>query len=259
MADHKLNPLNRGASVIAIFLWPWTLALLKTFGRYAATIFVVAASAILVLLAPSAPLVALISAALLFSIAWHAPLLAKGLLTSIFLFSILTVPYLSILIPYTATVLPEHLQDSTAMVHRLMIWQFAAENILERPLLGWGLDAARILPGGDQELIIGTTHTEGTVIVGQALPLHPHNALIQIWLELGFIGLIFISALFFFLVMAIPKNKTDKPACAIAISVLTAGFVISQLGFGFWQGWWLATLGIAAVLTVASIRPSQIK
>jgi len=27
--------------------------------------------------------------------------------------------------------------------------------------------------------------------------------------------------------------------------------VIAQLGFGFWQGWWLALQGIVVVVTVA--------
>ncbi|SVE50744.1 uncharacterized protein METZ01_LOCUS503598, partial [marine metagenome] len=113
-------------------------------------------------------------------------------------------------------------------------------------------------PGGGQEITIGTTHTEGTAIVGEALPLHPHNAIIQIWLELGLVGLILFSALFFVLVMAIPNRRKESAACAISASVLTAGLVVSQLGFGFWQGWWLATLGVAAILTIASVGSPKI-
>ena len=257
MEDYELNALNRSASVIAIFLWPWTFAILKTLGRYSATLFVTASSVTLVLLAPSAPLLAVVSAAALFSIAWHFPLLGKVTLTSMYLFSILIVPYLGILVPRAVPILSDYLPSPTAMVHRLMIWQFTAESILQKPLLGWGLNTARILPGGEQEITIGTAQ-EGTAILGQALPLHPHNAVIQIWLELGLVGLILFSALFFVLVMTIPTRRTERPAGAIYASVLTAGLVVSQLGFGFWQGWWLATLGIAAVLTIASAGPSKI-
>ena len=258
MADHELNALNRNASVIVIFMWPWTFAILNTLGRYAAILFVATSSVMLALLAPSAPLIALISAAILFLITWHSPLLGKVTLTSIYLLPILAVPYLSILMPHAIAILSEHLPNPTAMVHRFMIWQFSAESILQKPLMGWGLDTARILPGGGQEITIGTTHTEGTAIVGEALPLHPHNAIIQIWLELGLVGLILFSALFFVLVIAIPNRKKGGAACAMSASVLTAGLMVSQLGFGFWQGWWLATLGVAAVLTIASAGPFKI-
>ena len=33
--------------------------------------------------------------------------------------------------------------------HRLEIWHFAGQRIAERPLLGWGLDASRAIPGGN--------------------------------------------------------------------------------------------------------------
>ncbi len=47
---------------------------------------------------------------------------------------------------------------------------------------------------------------------------------------------------------------------AAALAVMTTGFVIAQLGFGFWQGWWLATLGTSAVITIAVVgHPGSIQ
>jgi len=62
--------------------------------------------------------------------------------------------------------------------HRLHVWDFVAERYLERPWLGWGIDAARLLPGGDAELASG----------GEQVPSHPHNGILQFWLELGLLG-----------------------------------------------------------------------
>ena len=59
--------------------------------------------------------------------------------------------------------------------HRLWIWSFAGDRIAERPLTGWGLDASRSIPGGKDPIRPGETW----------LPLHPHNASLQLWLELG--------------------------------------------------------------------------
>jgi hypothetical protein len=39
-------------------------------------------------------------------------------------------------------------QSPPSAIHRLANWRFAAERIGDRPLLGWGMDASRALPGG---------------------------------------------------------------------------------------------------------------
>ena len=69
--------------------------------------------------------------------------------------------------------------------HRLLIWSFVGERIAERPLLGWGLDASRAIPGGKEEIRPGLTR----------LPLHPHNAALQVWLELGMPGALLAALL----------------------------------------------------------------
>ena len=65
--------------------------------------------------------------------------------------------------------------------------------VFQRPLLGWGLDTSRAIPGGTDLRPIHyivpwsdkpITHPD------QNLPLHPHNAALQIWLELGLFGVI---------------------------------------------------------------------
>ena len=32
--------------------------------------------------------------------------------------------------------------------HRLLIWSFTGNRIAEHPVLGWGLDSSRAIPGG---------------------------------------------------------------------------------------------------------------
>src|SRR5262249_1513342 len=87
----------------------------------------------------------------------------------------------------TEGLLPEDKQISLA--HRRAIWAFAAARIAERPWLGWGLDSSRDIPGGHAAYSPGT----------EMLPLHPHDAAIQLWLELGVPGMLlgaaFVAAL----------------------------------------------------------------
>jgi len=138
---------------------------------------------------------------------------------------------------------------------RFVIWEFASDRIFERPLFGWGLDASRDIPGG-QSLIHLFDLNDGRTATGQALPLHPHNAVIQIWLELGIVGLALLVGLFAFAVMATARAMNRFAQAATAATVMSA-FVMAQLGFGVWQGWWLAALATITIFTAIVARPGH--
>ncbi|SVE56779.1 uncharacterized protein METZ01_LOCUS509633, partial [marine metagenome] len=228
------------------------ISIAKTYGRHAAAGFIILSSVAVFLLAPLTPLLAFVTGAAAFAVAWISFRLAKILFAAAIAFSVLIVPFLDHVAPLAIELLLTNLQDHIPEVHRFVIWQFAAEQIMERPVFGWGLNAARVFPGGDAELLLLTT-PEGGQITGPALPLHTHNALIQIWLELGLVGVALFAILLAVAVRAIPRMPSDRAGPAAALAVMTTGFVIAQLGFGFWQGWWLATLGTSAVITIAVV------
>ena len=129
--------------------------------------------------------------------------------------------------------------------HRLMIWSFAGERIAERPLAGWGLDAARGIPGGRDPIRPGETW----------LPLHPHNAPLQVWLELGVPGAVLFAllvALPWYGLATVPWPRIFGAAAGTSLAIaLTASFVT----YGIWQEWWLATLwfSLFAVLVMARL------
>ena len=78
------------------------------------------------------------------------------------------------------------------LLHRRVIWSFSKENVLKEPLFGNGFYSSRKL-GESNEI------TNQDNIKLPAIPLHPHNTTIQIWLELGLIGI----ALYFILLVSI--------------------------------------------------------
>lgn len=109
---------------------------------------------------------------------------------------------------------------------RLNIWAFAANQIVEHPLRGWGVDASRIF--------------------GDAIPLHTHDAALQIWLELGAMGAALAAAFFAWVLYRIVAwTGADRRDGAMAAASLTAYVLIGALSFGVWQEWWLA-LGVIA-------------
>jgi O-antigen ligase len=121
---------------------------------------------------------------------------------------------------------------------RVALWRFAADRILERPLWGWGLDASRAFP--------------------TAIPLHTHDAAMQLWLELGLPGAALAATFFVWLIGRIDKLEAlDRPAAAAAAASLSAYLVVGALSFGAWQEWWLALAALACVAVIAAGRAAR--
>ena len=73
----------------------------------------------------------------------------KKILTVVLPLAVLAMPVLV----YPLAKNPEPITQSipnfpNSFIHRLLIWDFTLERIAERPLLGWGLDTSRAIPGG---------------------------------------------------------------------------------------------------------------
>jgi len=135
--------------------------------------------------------------------------------------------------------------------HRIVIWQFAAQRIAERPLLGWGLDAARRIPGGRAtipwQMDPDPRDTDDRMSVVQMMPLHPHSLALQVWLELGAFGALALAVLAFLLVARAGGSESS----AAAVALVYAGMAISNVSYGAWQTWWLSTLMLVAAAAAA--------
>jgi exopolysaccharide production protein ExoQ len=128
--------------------------------------------------------------------------------------------------------------------HRLLIWSFAGDRIAERPLTGWGLDASRAIPGGDDPIRPGETW----------MPLHPHNAALQVWLELGAPGAVLFALLAALVWRALARIEWPPLFAAAAGASLTIAFVGCSGTYGIWQEWWLGTLSFSLFLVLVMAR-----
>jgi len=130
-----------------------------------------------------------------------------------------------------------------SLFHRFAIWKFTAERIAERPILGWGLDASRELPGGTDRVDVPIFPEPGVIqaMQTQALPLHPHNMMLQLWLELGGLGGILVIC---GLAWAILKECSTR-AGGGHLAVFCAALVVAAASFGAWQSWWLSCVWLA--------------
>jgi O-antigen ligase len=136
-----------------------------------------------------------------------------------------------------------------SITHRLFIWNFAEALRAERPWTGWGLETTRAIPGGRAHADLWTPcglpvpppeHLPST----ELLPLHTHNAAIQLWLELGPAGA--VAACVLLAGLAFAARAGDAPGRAAQAATLAAAAVIAFVSYGAWQGWWIATLALAA-------------
>jgi exopolysaccharide production protein ExoQ len=250
LAGPELSNLNRTSTVIALLVWPVALIVARNYGRLAAAAVIVLSALLLFALAPTTPLVAFAVGLVAFIVTWVSRGLGKRVLLVAFAGAVIIIPLLDVLAPPLIDFLASNVRFPHSEIHRLVIWQFAAERVFEHPLAGWGLDASRAIPGNNEQLFLFLFG--GSPETGQALPLHPHNALIQIWLELGVIGVILIGAIFSLIVASISGSLHDRAGPAALIATTACAFTIAQLGFGIWQGWWMATLGLMVMIAIAT-------
>ena len=126
----------------------------------------------------------------------------------------------------------------------MWIWKFVANHIAEKQLTGWGFDASRQMPNGSQSSIVGNTN----------LPLHPHDAVLQIWLELGVPGAILLAVLLVLAFRAAEARDDDRVVSAALVAHVAATLSLIATTYGIWQSWWLVAVGSGAAFAAASAQ-----
>ncbi|HYH18284.1 MAG TPA: O-antigen ligase family protein [Azospirillum sp.] len=137
----------------------------------------------------------------------------------------------------------------TSARHRVEIWSLAANRALESPLLGQGIDSSRALK-------IAGEFRRFAVEDATLLPLHPHNAFLQVWLETGAAGAMLALALALLTLGGTRRLPADEQPYALAL--FAAALVMVSTAYGIWQAWWMA--GIVAsglMLRLAARAPRR--
>ncbi|MEE2525985.1 O-antigen ligase family protein [Hyphobacterium sp. HN65] len=179
-------------------------------------------------------------------VAYYSP---RGALSGIFGLIAGAFVVTPLILPSLASLLPDSIMAYLpfSWETRIAIWEFAGEQIVQRPWLGWGLDASRSIDS--VEVMRGLEH--------QLLPLHPHNAPIQVWLETGAFGSILLAFTLVMLGGRIAGARYLSRLQAAAISwVAMSYFCFIFFSYGAWQEWHMAALAVAiAGTSFLSARP----
>jgi O-antigen ligase len=127
---------------------------------------------------------------------------------------------------------------SVSIYHRAAIWGFSAARIEEKPLLGWGMHAARAMPDAKHTIVRGA----------ELMPLHPHNGPLHLWLEFGALGALLGAGLLAGLALSTGGSAASRMS---RTALLLAALVVASISYGLWQGWWMATLWLSGAFAAA--------
>lgn len=154
---------------------------------------------------------------------------------------------------FVATSLPEppyqnQMPDLVPFIdsHRELIWSFVLEAQKSEPFFGYGPNAVNHLAGA------------GAVIEAlnqEYIPSHPHNWMIEILAETGWIGfLMLLVCLALHLRQIVRGVYIDKPA-ALALAASSGAFWVSGLvNFSFWASWWQIAYLLALIGPFAALK-----
>jgi O-antigen ligase len=243
--DPRLLIFNRTATVFAILIWPAALWIWRRRPVLAVAAWAVGFG-VLVALNSNAALAALIIGAVAFAVVWWRPTKASTALALVLGALVLASPLIASALPDRDTLKPHENTLGVSGFHRILIWSFVGDRIAERPVAGWGFNTSRSIPGNKDYL-------DGVAV---ALPLHPHNGSLQLWLELGLPGGLAGAVLLAFVLWRTGRMAAARIDKAATAAMVLATTTIAHLSYAVWQSWWVAAIWLAAGLMCAAVEPS---
>lgn len=233
--DVAPSRFNRGSTALVLLSWPAAAGLWLAGRRAVALVIVLVGLAVPSIGESASAMLAAVAGVLVLPLAVLNGRMASRLVLLLAVPLMITAPWLlgnlMVWMPDYVAVFPPSFAD------RLEIWHSASLAALEQPLLGLGLGAMRSLEVPEAVRATYSFFKHGTT--------HPHNAAIQIWLELGLGGILAVLVLLWRLVLA--SDGLPRPGRAAAISALCCGLVIAAVSYGLWQETWLGIIGFTVL------------
>jgi len=232
--DVALVKVSMATYVLALLFWPASLILSRRGAPRAILLLVVGTLVTSKIVSSDACLVALAAGGLAWLLVRYVGRNGAKLLVGLVAAPFVLAPLAVLVGVETGAVAWLHRLVPASWDARLNIWTFAADHIQTHPFRGWGLDASRTF--------------------GLAIPLHTHNAQLQLWLELGAIGAALAGVFFCWLAYGVVRiSERSRGEAAMAAGALVTYLVIGALSFGVWQEWWLA-LGALTLIACGLAR-----
>jgi len=247
-------PFSQGASIHAILVVPLVLALARRRAFPAAWLFVAASLPTFALIDTNAARGAIVIGAAVGALAYLKAAVRYGA------YALILIATLALPLLFPVSLGPSLgctlYRTSPSAAHRLAIWNAVAESIAERPWLGWGLDGSRELSQRQATFDLAASCAGDDVPPrpAQRLPRHPHNAVLQVWLELGLVGAGLAAAIWALIFLRTEATLPGRLARAGFAGGIAALVTVLALSYGILQGWLVFSLFVVAATFMAFLR-----
>ncbi len=235
---------NRPSLTVLLLIIPLAWLLLRGGYRRLAAVVLVLVGATLAQSSSGASVLGLVAAIGAYAFARFAGRKAVAVVAGCLALAIAIAPVMGTIVD---RVLPPAVHDSLARANtrpRVEIWKRFGEAVWHNPVLGagFGVSPSFARGGAAPESAPGASPT--------VLLWHPHNAALQVWVELGAVGAILGMAVVMLLLSRIARLSGEF--LAVSLALVAAIAAVSLVGHGAWQGWWPAAIGAAVVWLRAS-------
>ncbi len=252
-----MEPVSRGTAILAVLIWPVAIILarsmsLRFFRIFLPLLAVGTAYFLCKELTFLASQLALTFGSASFAFIYLFRRRALALILGGFALIVVSAPVVSLYVANPATMQEMGIHLPEPREHRLAIWNFVADLTADAPIIGHGFDSSRWI-GSNYVAGLMAENVEIPYTSG-LLPLHPHNAVMQIWLELGLLGILCLLGMLFGLYRTLLSYQQDRLAFAAGGAMLVTFISIASISFGIWQNWWLATGWLGAVTFYLAAR-----
>lgn len=252
--------INNGITVLVMFLWPALIILWSKNHRGYAFLALIITVFVSSLGSNFAAIVALGVGAFAFLVYLYNQRFTYTVAAIGLTALILGAPFVMRALPDARTIGKDLPELSFSVYPRLVIWQYASNKIMDRPLIGYGIRTSRAANTNPEP--IGFLYRDhGKIGQGntKAIPLHPHNGIIQLWLELGGVGALIGLAISLSILRCIYKSSAPLITRALLFSALISSICLMSVSYGLWQNWWMAALWLQGGLALACLPPPRDK
>ncbi len=130
--------------------------------------------------------------------------------------------------------------------HRIVIWNYTAEQIAKAPILGIGADAtATMTEARDRALQKAGAEPPKDGNYGMTAARHAHNVFLQVWYELGAVGALLLAGVGLAGLALIGRQRPELQPFLLGQFAAVAGMI--AFSFSIWQLWFLGAIGLGVI------------
>ena len=229
--------LKRSAVTIVLLAWP-AIAFCLSRGERGWALGLAAAGAVAGFFShSSASVVAIVCGATIYGAARLAPRFALAALAAALSCLLVLTPWAGTLMNTAMSAKARVLLSEQHAGHRIAIWQAFEEHIRDRVFVGHGFDTSFRVANQVEHHVSGSDAVIDNI--------HPHNVLLQTWVEFGLLGAAGVSMAFAYVVTRLHRLAARERASRLAF--LASAAVVALVGLTAWAPWWLAVIAVCLV------------